>query len=460
MSSFAKPLLAVVVIALSTAAVIHYTGGLPGSDGGKGGHTAGTGPGGGDGTSGGRRRGGRGGDGPAAVVVAPARVTDVPVHLEGVGTVKARNTVTVRPQVDGRIMSVEFQEGQDVRKGDVLVRIDPATYQAAFDQAVARKRLTEVQLDNAMRDLARFMRLTTSAVSEKTVDTQRAQVAQLEAQVKADDAAIASARALLDYTVVTAPMNGRTGIRMVDEGNLVRAADAGVVVITEVQPIAATFNLPQQHLIRVQRAAERGVLRAEAVEATTRAIVDIGALTVVDNQVDSQTGTVRMKAEFPNARMQLWPGQFVNVRLLVETLEKVVVVPAAAVQRGPGGAFVYVLDADGAKVGARQVALGPVGDREAVVQTGVAAGDLVVTSGFGRLADGAAVTATPAAEDRPVDPGAASAETGSVVAAPPSGTAQAAQGEPAAGGDRPPVQGEGRRGRRKDARAGTPMPTP
>ena len=193
------------------------------------------------------------GNGPVPVLVAPAQIADVPFYLEGVGTAKARNTVTVRPQVDGRILSINFKEGQEVKRGDVLAKIDPSTYQAQLDQAVAKKALDESQLANAQRDLERYAKLGGNIIAQKTIDTQRALVDQLTAQIKLDDAAIANAKAFLDYTTIVAPINGRTGIRMVDEGNLVRASDAGIVVITELRPISVLFTLPQQQLVQVNR---------------------------------------------------------------------------------------------------------------------------------------------------------------------------------------------------------------
>ena len=437
MKRFLKRLLAIAVIAGAAAALVFVTGGgQPSKSGG-----------------GWRAKGGLL-EGPVAVLVAPAKVADMPVYFDGVGTVRARNIVTVRPQVDGRILSIDFKEGQDVKKGDVLARLDPATYQAQLDQVVARKRLSEVQLENAQRDLARLTRLTTSAVAEKTVDTQRAQVAQLEAQIKADDAAIANARAVLEYTTVTAPIDGRTGMRMSDAGNLVRASDAGIVVITEVQPIAVTFTLPQQRLQEVNAAFAKGALKAEVFDNANKAVVDTGALVVVDNQVDSQTGTVKLKAEFPNADLKLWPGQFVNVRLLVDMLQQVVTVPSPAVQRGPAGAFVYVVQ-PGDTVAVKSVTLGQVDDSTAIIKSGVAAGEQVVTSGFNRLSDGAKVTPSAADPQRPNEPALkASPDAGlsSIPASPAgSGAAQAAEGGRG--------KGEGRR-RRKDASAQSPNPTP
>jgi membrane fusion protein, multidrug efflux system len=340
--------------------------------------------------SGGRRSRGAG-EGAVPVLAAPARIADMPVYLNGVGTAKARNLVTVRPQVDGRILSLNFKEGQDVKRGDVLAKIDPATYQAQLDQAVAKKALDEVQLDNAKRDLERYNTLGSNVVAQKTIDTQRALVAQFVAQVQLDDAAIANAKAFLDYTTIKSPIDGRTGIRMVDEGNLVRASDAGIVVITEVRPITVLFTLPQQQLSQVNRALAGGSVSVEALDSDGKTALDRGVLQVVDNQVDSTTGTIRMKGEFPNASLQLWPGQFVNVRILIDTLKQVVVVPTQSVQRGPNGAFAYVVQADD-KVAMRPVAVTMQNETDAVIAKGLGDGDRVVTTGFARLKDGSSVT--------------------------------------------------------------------
>lgn len=327
---------------------------------------------------------------PVPVVAGQAEAKDVPVYLEGVGTARALNTVTVRAQVDGKILRIAFREGQSVKKGDLLAEIDPVTYKAAHDQAVARRALTATQLANARRDLDRYQRIP-GVIAQKTVDTQIAQVAQLEAQINADDAAIASAQAILDYTRVLAPIDGRTGIRQVDEGNIVRSAgDTGIVTITQVQPISVLFTLPQQQLPQVSAALAAGPLQADAMDADNRTRLDGGNLQVIDNQVDQTTGTVRMKADFANARLQLWPGQFVNIRLLVDTLKQVVVVPTPAVQRGPTGPFVYVIGAE-ERVALRPVVPGLQTDTETVLRSGLASGERVVVSGFARLQEGSRV---------------------------------------------------------------------
>jgi membrane fusion protein, multidrug efflux system len=341
----------------------------------------------------GGRRAKLAGDGPVPVAVAQARIADVPLYLEGVGTAKARNMVTVRAQIDGRIMSINFKEGQDVKKGDVLAKIDPATYQAQLDQAVAKKALDQSQLANAQRDLDRYASLTGNIIAQKTIDTQRALVDQLTAQIKVDDAAIANAKAFLDYTTILAPIDGRIGLRLVDEGNLVRGSDAsqGIVVITQVRPISVIFNLPQQQLAQINKALAGATLTVEALDADGRSALDRGTLQVVDNQIDQTTGTVRIKAEFPNANLQLWPGQFVNVRVLFDTLRQVVVVPTPAVQRGPNGTFAYVLKGDDS-VSLRPVAVSHQTETLAVIAKGIDSSDRVVTTGFGRLKDGAGVS--------------------------------------------------------------------
>jgi membrane fusion protein, multidrug efflux system len=342
-----------------------------------------------------QRRGGRfAAEGPLPVLVASVTRADVPVYLDAVGTIRALNTVTVRPQVDGKLLSVNFKEGDDVKKGDVLAKIDPVIYQAQLDQAIAKKAQDEAQLANSKIDLERYQRLAaTAAINKQQADTQRALVAQNTALVQADQAAIDNARAMLGYTTITAPLDGRTGIRMVDEGNLVRAADvnSAIVVITQVRPISVLFNLPQQELPQLSAAAAKGSLNVEAQRSDTDAVIDRGLLRVVDNQVDQTTGTVKLKAEFPNADLQLWPGQFVNIRLLIDTLKQVVVIPTGAVQRGPNGTFVYVVKDDNT-VTVRPITVQKQDETQTVVRRGLEANERVVTTGFVRLTDGSKVS--------------------------------------------------------------------
>jgi multidrug efflux system membrane fusion protein len=329
------------------------------------------------------------------VLAIAAKAADVPVYLNGVGTARALNTVTVRPQVDGKIINISFTEGQDVPKGFVLAKIDPTTYQAQYDQVVAKKAQDEAQLANARLDLERYIKLAASnAINKQQLDTQKALVKQLEALVQLDQAVIDNARAILSYTDIVAPIAGRTGLRLVDEGNLVRAGDlSGIVVITEIRPIAILFNLPQQNLPELHKGLAEGPLPVDALGPDGKTAIDKGKVVVIDNQVDQTTGTVRLKAEFPNANLQLWPGQFVNVRLLIDLLRQVVVVPTAAVQRGPSGTFVYVVKDDNT-VTVRRVRITQQDDREAVIGRGLTVGERVVTTGFARLTEGTEVVAT------------------------------------------------------------------
>jgi multidrug efflux system membrane fusion protein len=326
------------------------------------------------------------------VLAATPRIEDVPVYLDGVGAVRALNNVLVRPQVDGKLIAVNFTEGQDVKQGDVLGEIDPVIYKAQFDQAVAKKAQDEAQLANMRLDLIRYQQLAASnAGSKQQADTQRAVVAQQEALVNADQAAIDNAQATLGYTKIVAPLSGRVGLRQVDQGNIIHAADAtGLVIITQLQPIAVQFSLPQQQIVRVNAASAKGVLAVDVFGNDGTTVVDTGKLAGIDNQVDQTTGTLKLKAEFPNANFQLWPGQFVNVRLKVETLPKAIVIPTSAVQRGPAGTFSYVIG-EGDIVSAKPVAVTQQNETDAVIASGLSPSDRVVTTGFANLADGAKV---------------------------------------------------------------------
>lgn len=329
---------------------------------------------------------------PVPVLAATPRVQDVPVYLDGVGSVRALNTVTVRAQVDGKLIAVNFVEGQDVKKGDVLAEIDPAIYQAQYDQAVAKKAQDEALLVNQKLDLARYQQLAASnAGSKQQADTQKALVAQQEALIKADQAAIDNAAATLGYTRIVAPISGRAGLRLVDQGNIIRASDTtGLVVLTQLQPIAVWFSLPQQQIVRVNNAAMKGPLAVDVFGNDGVTVADTGTLKGIDNQVDQTTGTLKLKAEFPNANFQLWPGQFVNVRLKVETLPKVIVIPTSAVQRGPAGTFSYVIG-EGNIATARPIVVTQQNENDAVIASGIAPTDRVVTTGFANLSDGARV---------------------------------------------------------------------
>jgi multidrug efflux system membrane fusion protein len=329
---------------------------------------------------------------PVPVLAAMPRVQDMPVYLDGVGSVRALNNVIVRAQVDGKLIAVNFTEGQDVKKGDVLGEIDPVIYKAQYDQAVAKKAQDEAQLANQRLDLTRYQQLATSnAGSKQQADTQRALVAQTEALVNSDQAAIDNAQATLGYTKIIAPLSGRAGLRQVDQGNIIHAADAtGLVIITQLQPIAVQFSLPQQQIVRVNAASGKGALAVDVFGNDGITVIDRGTLKGIDNQVDPTTGTLKLKAEFPNDKFQLWPGQFVNVRLKVETLSQAVVVPTSAVQRGPAGTFSYVIG-DGDIVTAKPVVVTQQNETDAVIASGLSASDRVVTTGFANLSDGAKI---------------------------------------------------------------------
>jgi membrane fusion protein, multidrug efflux system len=339
------------------------------------------------------------------VTAAVAKLNDVPVYLTGLGTVQAFNTVTVKVRVDGELNSVKFTEGQDVKENDVLAQIDPRPFQASLDQAKATQAKDEAQLANAQVDLKRFVDLGQYA-TRQSVDTQKALVQQLQATVQADKAQVENAQVQLDYTTVRAPISGRTGIRLVDAGNIVHAADPnGLVVITQLQPISVIFTLPEDQLQEVMKAMKpAGSLKVLAAERANGKVLEEGTLSLVDNQIDTNTGTVRLKATFPNADYGLWPGQFVEVRLLVRTLQQVVTVPGTAVQRGPDGMYVYVIKPD-STVAMQPVTVLQMTGGTSVIQSGLGAGTEIVATGQYRLQAGsrvqtqAATTATVAAPD-------------------------------------------------------------
>src|ERR1700737_2086937 len=329
---------------------------------------------------------------PVPVLAATPRLQDGPGYLDGAGAVRALNNVLVRSQVDGKLIAVNFTEGQDVKKGDVLAEIDPVLYKAALDQALAKKEQDQALLANQRIDLARYQQLAASnAGSKQQADTQHATVAQTEALVNSDQAAIDNAQAMLGYTKIIAPLSGRAGLRQVDQGNIIHASDVtGLVIITQLQPIAVQFSLPQQQIVRVNAASGKGGLSVDVFGNDGVTVVDSGMLKGIDNQVDPTTGTLKLKAEFPNGNFQLWPGQFVNVRLKVETLPKAIVVPTSAVQRGPAGTFSYVIG-EGDIVSAKAVTVTQQNETEAVIASGLSASDRVVTTGFANLSDGAKV---------------------------------------------------------------------
>jgi multidrug efflux system membrane fusion protein len=326
------------------------------------------------------------------VTAGVAATANVPVYLIGLGTVQAFNAVTVKTRVDGQLDKVNFTEGQDVKAGDVLAQIDPRTNQAQLDQATAKKALDESTLANAKRDVERYIMLAkTNSVPQQQLDTQRSLVVQLEAQVKLDQGAIDSAKTFLDYCTIVSPINGRTGIRLVDQGNIVHATDTtGLVVITQLQPISVIFSLPEVQLGEVFKEMAAGPLKVTATARTDQQPLGEGTLALVDNQIDQTTGTIRLKATFPNDNNALWPGQFVNIRLLLRTLQQVVTVPSTAVQRGPDGMYVYAIRPDMTVVMQPVTVLQMVGGTS-VTDKGLEAGTPIVVAGQYRLQPGSRV---------------------------------------------------------------------
>jgi multidrug efflux system membrane fusion protein len=340
-----------------------------------------------------RQAGGRARPEGAVVTAVTAEARTMPVLREGVGSVVAGMVIAVRAQVDGRLTSITFREGEMVRKGQVLARLDRAVFEAQLEQAMARQAQNEAGLMHARLELERFERLASAnAGTRQQADQQRAVVAQLAAQVRADRAAVDAARINLDHTVILAPADGRAGIRLVDPGNIVRASDAtGIVTLAQFQPIAVIFALPQRDLIAVQGAIQRGPVEAVALATDGRAILASGQLDVIDNQIDQATGTIRLKATFDNEDLKLWPGQFVNIRIKVDELKDAVVVPTLAVRRGSSGSFVYRVD-EGNKARIVRVEVQQQDEAHAVITGGVSAGQKIITAGFHNLREGASVS--------------------------------------------------------------------
>ncbi len=327
------------------------------------------------------------------VVAAAVRTRDVGVYLSGLGSVTPLNMVTVRSRVDGELIAVHFQEGQIVRSGDLLAEIDPRPFQAQLTQFEGQLERDQALLDNARLDLKRFQVLvTTDAVPRQQLDTQASLVQQLEGTVKNDQGQIEATKVQLVYCRITSPIAGRVGLRLVDPGNIVHATDTGgLVIITQLQPITVIFTIPEDSIPTVLEQLQRGVrLPVEAYDREYRRKLTEGALLTIDNQVDPTTGTVRLKAQFPNTDYRLFPSQFVNARLLIETQRGATVVPTAAIQQSPRGSFVYALRPD-QTVGIRQVTVGVTDGDDVSIERGLSVGEQVVVEGAERLRDGAAI---------------------------------------------------------------------
>jgi multidrug efflux system membrane fusion protein len=336
---------------------------------------------------------------PQTIAVNTAAVShaDVPIYLQGLGTVQAFYTVTVTARVDGELQRVAFTEGQTVRKGDLLAQIDPRPNQAAYDQALATKAKDESLLANSKRDYDRYALLQPqNLASKQTVDTARALVDQLTAQLQVDQAIIDNAHTQLAYTRITSPINGRTGIRLIDPGNIVHAAGtAGIVVVTQVQPISVVFTLPEEELSAIGAALASGPVQVTTLSRDGSTILDQGTLTLIDNEIDQTTGTAKLKATFSNANNTLWPGQYVNARVLVRTERNALTLPTAAVQLGPDGPFTYVVKSD-STVEVRPLKIGAESGGMTVIKDGLAFNERVVTSNQYRLQPGAHVRANEA----------------------------------------------------------------
>lgn len=337
------------------------------------------------------------------VTTATAEVRDMPIAISTIGAAQAWRSVLIKAQVNGKLLRVGFDEGGDVKAGQVIAEIDPAPYQAALLQAQGALARDTALLQAAKVDLVRYQTLKAQdSIAKQTLDTQAALVKQDEGLVMLDQGQVNAARVNVDYCHITAPVNGRAGVRLVDPGNLVSTTDTtGIVSINVIDPIAVTFTVPEGDFERLVEASDhfRRPMTTQAYSQETGAPLAAGELSIADNHVDAATGTVQLKARFANASGRLWPGQFLNVRLTLQTLSRAVTVPAAAINQGPKGSFVYVVGAD-SKVKAQPVAVSANQDGMAIVRSGLSGGETIVTDGQMSLDAGTKVAARPAARSR------------------------------------------------------------
>jgi multidrug efflux system membrane fusion protein len=331
---------------------------------------------------------------PVPVVAGAVASHDVPIYLRGVGTVIAYNTVVVRSQIQGQITRIAFTEGQAVHAGDLLAQIDPHPYQAQLDQTIATRDRDQAQLNNALANLDRYTQLQSKGyATPQLTDTQKAQVAQLQSAIKSDEALIEQARVQLGYASLTSPITGVTGVRQVDVGNIIHPTDPnGLVVVTQIEPISMIFTLPEADLPKIQQQMANGPpLTVLAYSQDDTIKLDEGKLDLVDNEILQTTGSIRLKAEFPNPAHRLWPGELINVRLLLETRHDGLTVPASVVQRGQQGAYAYVINSDNV-VETRPITVSQITNGQALVDSGLAANEQVVVDGQYKLQPGSHVT--------------------------------------------------------------------
>jgi multidrug efflux system membrane fusion protein len=338
---------------------------------------------------------------PAAIAPAPVRVPvvtgtvqskDVPIYLRGVGTVIAYNNVVARSQITGQLVKIAFKQGQTVHKGDLLAEIDPRPYKAQFDQMTANRDRDQAQLVNAQSNLDRYTKLGVNGwATPQLIETQKAQLGQLQAMVKSDEALIEAAQVNLSYTTLMAPIDGVTGIRQIDNGNIIHPTDPnGLVDVTQIQPISVIFTLPETTFGEIQEQMAKGALTVLAYSQDDKTELDRGTLELIDNQILQTTGTIRLRANFPNARRMLWPGELVNARLLLETRPSGLTISPGAVQQGPNGSYVYVIAPDG-KAEVRPVTVAQISDGEALIDKGLQANETVVVDGQYGLQPGSLV---------------------------------------------------------------------